>query len=261
MSNPVSNVEIEDVLSSIRRLVSEDVTPKPSEDHSGTSEKESGNSNVKLVLTPDFRIVEGTPAQKETESNKPEIENQTSDAIPSESEGGENSIEDIRHETLESRIAELESTLGEQPGNWEPDGSGFSEDLDAEQMIGGQAQDWVDEIAQETATAEQEFEEARESKHAKFQPDFELDKDHVYTAAPDAPLNDGDGYTSEIDDTEQNTDFLENEAFIDEGILREMVSEIVRKELQGALGERITRNVRKLVRREINRVLSNQDFE
>ncbi|MBV2358593.1 hypothetical protein KUH32_02305 [Thalassococcus sp. CAU 1522] len=47
---------------------------------------------------------------------------------------------------------------------------------------------------------------------------------------------------------------------IDEDMLRDMVAEIVRQELQGALGERITRNVRKLVRREIHRVLMSQDF-
>jgi hypothetical protein len=40
-----------------------------------------------------------------------------------------------------------------------------------------------------------------------------------------------------------------------------MVTDIVRQELQGALGERITRNVRKLVRREIYRVLNSQEFE
>jgi hypothetical protein len=39
-----------------------------------------------------------------------------------------------------------------------------------------------------------------------------------------------------------------------------MVSEIVRQELQGALGERITRNVRKLVRREIQRALTAHDL-
>lgn len=48
---------------------------------------------------------------------------------------------------------------------------------------------------------------------------------------------------------------------IDEDALREMVAEIVRRELQGALGERITRNVRKLVRREIMRAISIRDFE
>ncbi|MCR9158429.1 MAG: hypothetical protein NXH80_14400 [Rhodobacteraceae bacterium] len=48
---------------------------------------------------------------------------------------------------------------------------------------------------------------------------------------------------------------------IDEETLRQMVGEIVRQELQGALGERITRNVRKLVRREIHRMLISQEFD
>ncbi len=57
-------------------------------------------------------------------------------------------------------------------------------------------------------------------------------------------------------------DFLaEDDTLIDEDALRELVAEIVREELQGALGERITRNVRKLVRREIHRALSAQDFD
>ncbi|MEM6940195.1 MAG: hypothetical protein AAF943_16590 [Pseudomonadota bacterium] len=48
---------------------------------------------------------------------------------------------------------------------------------------------------------------------------------------------------------------------LDETALREIVSEIVRSDLQGALGERITRNVRKLVRREINRALAAQELD
>ncbi|MBD0865472.1 MAG: hypothetical protein GDA36_07635 [Rhodobacteraceae bacterium] len=43
--------------------------------------------------------------------------------------------------------------------------------------------------------------------------------------------------------------------------LRELVAEIVREELQGPLGERITRNVRKLVRREFHRMMTAQDFD
>lgn len=54
--------------------------------------------------------------------------------------------------------------------------------------------------------------------------------------------------------------FFEEE-IIDEEALRELISDIVRQELQGALGERITRNVRKLVRREIHRALAAQDLE
>ncbi|WP_412562238.1 hypothetical protein [Thalassobius sp. MITS945101] len=50
-------------------------------------------------------------------------------------------------------------------------------------------------------------------------------------------------------------------AALDEEALRELVTEIVRQELQGSLGERITRNVRKLVRREIQRALTVQNLQ
>ncbi|NJN40752.1 MAG: hypothetical protein HC807_08010 [Gammaproteobacteria bacterium] len=62
--------------------------------------------------------------------------------------------------------------------------------------------------------------------------------------------------------TEQAADdALEEEQVIDEAALRELVAEIVRSELQGPLGERITRNVRKLVRLEIQRALAARDLE
>lgn len=48
---------------------------------------------------------------------------------------------------------------------------------------------------------------------------------------------------------------------VDESMLRALVVDIVREELHGEMGERITRNVRKLVRREINRVLASQNFD
>lgn len=57
------------------------------------------------------------------------------------------------------------------------------------------------------------------------------------------------------------SDALDEPAVIDEEALREMVADIVRQELQGALGERITRNVRKLVRREIHRALAAHDLD
>lgn len=48
---------------------------------------------------------------------------------------------------------------------------------------------------------------------------------------------------------------------IDEDALRAAVVRILREELAGEMGERITRNVRKLVRREINRVLVSRDLD
>jgi hypothetical protein len=48
---------------------------------------------------------------------------------------------------------------------------------------------------------------------------------------------------------------------LDETALQEIVRHIIRDELQGQLGERITRNVRKLVRAEINRALIARDLD
>ena len=44
--------------------------------------------------------------------------------------------------------------------------------------------------------------------------------------------------------------------FHDEVALRALVSEMIREELQGELGARITRNVRKLIKREIEAALA-----
>ncbi|GAB1363128.1 hypothetical protein MASR1M32_23640 [Rhodobacter sp.] len=51
------------------------------------------------------------------------------------------------------------------------------------------------------------------------------------------------------------------DASFDEEMLREVVRDIIREELAGTLGERITRNVRKLVRVEINRAMTAREFE
>ncbi len=48
---------------------------------------------------------------------------------------------------------------------------------------------------------------------------------------------------------------------LDEDMLRDIVRDIIREELQGSLGERITRNVRKLVRAEINSAMAARDLE
>ena len=56
-----------------------------------------------------------------------------------------------------------------------------------------------------------------------------------------------------------DTDAVSNSdaPFHDEVALRALVSELIREELQGELGARITRNVRKLIKREIDDALSN----
>lgn len=84
-------------------------------------------------------------------------------------------------------------------------------------------------------------------------------------ALPFAPAQGADSaFETEADNVAEATDDdrLEmEETVLDEEMLRDMVAEIVRQELQGELGERITRNVRKLVRREVHRALTAHLFD
>ena len=48
---------------------------------------------------------------------------------------------------------------------------------------------------------------------------------------------------------------------IDEAALHDIVRSLIRDELQGILGERITQNVRKLVRAEVNRALTARSLD
>ncbi|NDV97685.1 hypothetical protein [Salipiger sp. PrR002] len=50
-------------------------------------------------------------------------------------------------------------------------------------------------------------------------------------------------------------------AALDQETLRKLVAEVVREELQGAIGERVSRNLRKLVRNEIQRIAMSADVD
>ena len=47
---------------------------------------------------------------------------------------------------------------------------------------------------------------------------------------------------------------------IDADALADMVRDLLREELQGALGERMTRNIRKMVRAEVARIFATRDL-
>jgi hypothetical protein len=134
---------------------------------------------------------------------------------------------------LTEKIAALEAAVGEIVQDWEPDG------------------DLENELASADVPA------------MAWEDDVELD-------AKGAPLLDDVDETSSDSKEEQDAPagaapigsaFGVDDQLMDEEALRDLVSEIVRAELQGALGERITRNVRKLVRREIHRALTAQEME
>ena len=55
--------------------------------------------------------------------------------------------------------------------------------------------------------------------------------------------------------------YLSEESALDEDMLRNLVTQVVRSELEGELGERMTRNIRKLVRREVFSILESREAE
>jgi len=243
MSDPLKNMEIEDVLSSIRRLVADETSARPAL----TRAPAAAPKAEKLVLTAALRVPEKQPeAAVEDETSETsetseavemadvlELEEEADEAV---AEAAPTSEADVWEEvSLEDRIAELEAAVSDCEDDWEPDGSEVKqravsfEDLEAEERAApveeAKAAPAEDEVA---ATPEPQVEEA--------------------------------AVASGEEDSEESL-FDDESDVLDEEMLRQLVSDIVREELQGALGERITRNVRKLVRREINRALASRDFE
>jgi len=124
-------------------------------------------------------------------------------------------------EGLEATIAELEAAVTAQSDNWEPDGGeAFAE-----------TETWAASAFEAPIKATQENEAGNAAQNAPFDVD-------AFEARIAARLASG----------------------LDEEELRALVVATVQDQLSGELGERITRNVRKLVRREINRVLASREL-
>jgi hypothetical protein len=163
-------------------------------------------------------------------------------------------------DVLRAKITELEAVIGTIASSWDVK----TDDDDAPVLQSDDAMAWEDASP----------EDAIASKLHEYDPDAggsdENDvmlMDGIEVAMPFEPEQaqaetsvDHD-HEHEPEETASGLDDLDDSQLIDEEALRDMVSEIVRQELQGALGERITRNVRKLVRREIHRALTAQELE
>jgi cell pole-organizing protein PopZ len=270
MSDPVTNVDVEDVLASIRRLISQDSVEEwqdtsQSKDHKGQpAVQEDEDRTSRFLLTPALRIV----GADDTASNQPE---DTSSVLPKQSlsldryavsEGvikdaetpettedldlSEVIEEHARYATMKATIAELEAAIGDQEDDYEPDE--------------GEPEPSTPLWFQSYAKAEQELyagrsvppihaEPRREKKVGSSLQPAEMSGSEALDEVAESPTETAGRNLAEIPD---------NSVAIDEEALRELVIGMVRSELQGALGERITRNVRKLVRREIYRVMSEQ---
>ncbi|MEO3476395.1 hypothetical protein AAFO90_01855 [Phaeobacter sp. CAU 1743] len=153
------------------------------------------------------------------------------------------------------KITELEAKVARSEEQWEPDGR--SSDPYAGTNV--ETLQWQDHHDEDLSS--EEAADAREE--VVSWPDSDISSgagDDAETAVEAETEDPARGIAEEAITVETLGALTEEDTYLDEESLRELVAEIVREELQGALGERITRNVRKLVRREIHRALAAQDL-
>ncbi len=303
MSDRMTNVEIEDVLTSIRRLVMEGGAANPAErvvpdriaasparvDATDRPQGQTAAPQGKFVLTPAFRVAEPTPlfpaASVPPETGPvddalsrdilPDAELTSEDVSGADFSGFEQPAPsdfidlgpepDIipvpqapdRRLRLADTVAGLEAAVTAQTDDWEPDGS---EDIPV--------MDWSHTTADDAPVFRSRHTGLLRSA-VVVDDDGPVDTPtfrHSPRFEPDTEVDDPDGVARFEAIAEEPMDddlaaFIGAGSVMDEGQLRALVMEIVRQELQGKLGERITSNVRKLVRREIARAMTTAEYD
>lgn len=310
MSEPMSSVEIEDVLSSIRRLVSEDLRPgAPARGPKLASDADAGAE--KLILTPAHRIAGAEPAAPaaaafhsvrvdaaDAAAAIDVVVQSLSRAVDGQSaewEGPQGDAPPVAERRWDDRAWAKHShdpALGAEAGFTHVDDSADTgakvtpmmraavvDDIPEPavmpepelvtpqpRFVADEAEDDEEDEAVAPPAAAQRagqnsWQQSGDDAAPPPQPEFARPTpDRAWAEAAEAAVR------QELDDQLGATVFADSfehksAATLDEDALRDLVREIIREELQGALGERITRNVRKLVRSEIARALAVRDFE
>lgn len=297
MSEPLSSHEIEDVLSSIRRLVSEDLRPAMRQTGHGTGPAVEAGADARpapsaasagrLVLTAALRVVNADEASVQAapgagaKGASPQAP-QAAPAVPADDSAPRVSPQADDH----AEPAEALFGGSDDDDVWAAPGTATDDDLDEDPELepstltaAFRRGHWTAETVPQVAWVEDEEDwpdtaPLKFAAHRRFgaveqpQPESagqtagaapepaQAAVDASATAAPDPA-----GFATARPAAPEQGLFDGDAPGIDEEMLRDVVREIIREELAGTLGERITRNVRKLVRVEINRALTAREFE
>ena len=253
MSEAEKSNEVEDVLSSIRRLVAErpNAAPEPVKPVEIQAMAPKANDEPVAKET----------AQPET---KPDTDKKPTSFVEKMNASIAQMTQDTAETPDEEPVPEETETVSEK----------HTGDLDA--FLENAAQQQSKTVEPVVATLEKpeplvlradmvtERKKPTETIIDKAEPEITEQPETVFQENPE-------GSAEEIiipDDIQDDETIFESNAeqpadgqFIDEDTIREIVSEMVRAELQGDLGDRITRNVRKLVRREIQHALAARELD
>lgn len=265
MSDPVSNAEIEDVLSSIRQLISE----SKANSRTGTPDRAET-----LILTADFRVHDEEPSQIATsETAKGSVTSATpaKDAVPpassmdvvdsaqntsSETTSETDSVPVFSHRDYEQSThaseppPEAKKTMDRTSDLWELDGGEETAQSDVLSFHAARMHADKGSIVGENKTQEWG------SKAEDAAPFVEVD----VTPSPDTTPADTDERPALV--AASNVEIVgEDTDIIDEEVVQEMVARLVREELQGEIGEKITQSIRRFVRQEIERAVTLKELE
>jgi hypothetical protein len=244
MAGPVRTNEIKDVVSSVRRIVSIEVVDQPGSRDRGTDRlllslaqrvaPEGATAAVPLILTTRVRdeSVHGLstePMQVVEAEWEEEIWSEPEPPLAELALGAEEAELATESVPVEPEPAPSNTDDASAAAYGKTDGTPWGEVGD----------DWLDEDLQLLAPGQ--------TPPVLEQPDeTEGKRSDVLKLSAEQILTDGDGNPLTI---------------LDEAALQQIIRQLIRDELKGVLGERITHSVRKLVRAEIKRALAAQALD
>ena len=325
MSEAMKSEAIEDVLSSVRRLVS-DNTPSQNPDVEIAVDR--------LVLTPELRVSEGAEDEAESDAkaelsivdlpseadddadvdgadgsiglewspddrmaNWDDVGGSSDQADTFEPEHGDEFSADetsgaVARAVAEARFIDLDPVDADQPKTEdeaaldEPsdpatdEGASDEDDAlpdDLEQELAalngiGDIEDTLEAAPEPEATTEAEPAQEppvfarinRAAENPEVEADASAEERVVEFGAQIDQASGDDALEDQVEDLGYRGaafGFGDDDSVLDEEVLREIIAQVVREELQGVLGQRITRNVRKMVRREIRLALAAEELE
>ena len=268
MTEAMSRREIEDILSSIRKLVSHDPSSRPAVASVAQPDNQSAPPLGKLVLTSALRV----PSAGDT---GPDMAGAPEPAAPTEPAASLLSritrsvappdMPMTEAPPAQDKIAQDDAApiMARDAGNID----------DAPQQV--DLQDWLDDadipvpasddreppgLAQTDTDATDDGLEQTLARLEAMLAGADPDDAPPAPAATTAPESDGQvraesAAAAQGRDAGSPPPLRDDTPVIDEAMLYQLVADIVRQELQGELGEKITRAIRKLVRAEVAREL------
>lgn len=277
----MSSVEIEDVLSSVRRLVAEDMRPKPLGAKAGG--KSEPGKIATLILTPAQCVVKGKPPEEWVDENSKPARLTLTRAMAAPAAGLGQTDEPPKRRSR-PRMTAVPGGLAKAQSH--PDSTetasrrmNLSAALNAiRDAVDEELEDWEAEPEQravdETTWSDDEWRalsDLPKPGKTEIRPDegdLAARRGALVAGLTDVEIGESaspqetrlkTGPVAEANGEDQPSG--KPAPVSGEGDeLRDMVREILREELQGLLGERMTRNMRKMVRSEIARAMTMRDL-